>query len=66
LAKYEKEGIAQRQKGWSNKVKDMGSSSRHQEQSSQGNYASSSGSIAPWYCWYPYFYTPIDYSRMHM
>ena len=24
------------------------------------------GPIAPWYCWYPYFYTPMDYSRMHM
>ena len=59
-------GSAQRQKGRLNEVKDMGSSSRHQEQSSQGNYASSSGPIAPWYCLYPYFYTPIDYSRMHM
>ena len=39
---------------------------RHQEQSSRGNYTSSSGPIAPWYCWYPYFCTPMDYSRMHM
>ena len=47
LAKYEKEGSAQRQKGPPSKVKDTGSSSRHQEQSSQGNYTSSSGPIAP-------------------
>ena len=47
LAKYEKEGSAQRQKGRPSKVKDTGSSSRHQEQSSQGNYTSSSGPIAP-------------------
>ena len=66
LAKYEKEGSAQRQKGRPSEVKDTGSSSRHQEQSSQGNYTSSSGPISPWYCWYPYFYTPMDYSRMNM
>ena len=66
LAKYEKEGSAQRQKGRPSEVKDTGSSSRHQEQSSRGNYTSSSGPIALWYCWYPYFYTPMDYSRMHM
>ena len=50
LAKYEKEGSAQRQKGRPSEVKYTGSSSRHQEQSSQGNYTSSSGPIAPWYC----------------
>ena len=66
LAKYEMKGSAQRQKGRPSKVKDTGSSSRHQEQSSRGNYTLSSGPIAPWYCWYPYFYTPMDYSRMHM
>ena len=66
LAKYEMKGSFQRQKGRPSKVKDTGSSSRHQEQSSRGNYTSSSGTIAPWYCWYPYFYTPMDYSRMHM
>ena len=53
LAKYEKEGSAQRQKGLPSEVKDTGSSSRHQEQSSQGNYTSSSGPIAAWYCWKP-------------
>ena len=65
LAKYE-EGIAQRQKGRPSEVKNTGSSSKHQEQSSRDNYTSSSGPIAPWYCWYPYFYTHMDYSRMHM
>ena len=70
LAKSEKEGTVQksgqRQKGRSSEVKDTGSSSRHQEQSSQGNYTSSSGPIAPLYYWYSYFYTRMDYSRMHM
>ena len=47
LPKYEKEESAQRQKGRSSEVKDTGSSSRHQEQSIQSNYTSSSGSIAP-------------------
>jgi len=66
LAKYEKERSGQKQKGRPSKVKDTGSSSKHQKLSSQGNYTSSSGPIAPWCCWYPYFYTPMDYSRMHM
>ena len=46
LAKYEMKGSFQRQKGRPSKVKDTGSSSRHQEQSSRGNYTSSSGPIA--------------------
>ena len=37
LAKYKKEGSAQRQKGQPSKIKDTESLSRHQEQSSQGN-----------------------------
>ena len=69
LAKYE-EGIARKQKGQLSKVKDTKPSSKRQEQSgfypSQGNYASFDGPIASWYCWYPYFYSSIDYSRMHM
>jgi len=36
FAKYEKKGGAQRQKGRPSEVKDTGSSSRHQEQLSQG------------------------------
>ena len=47
LAKYGKEGSAQRQKGWPSEVKDTGSSLRHQEQSSQDIYTSSNGPIAP-------------------
>ena len=70
MAKYEKEGIAQKQKGKLNKAKDLKPSTKHQEQSdshpSQGNCMTFNGPIAPWYCWYPYFYTPMDYSRMHM
>ena len=58
LAKYEKEGAIQKQKGRSNKVKDTKPSSKHQEQSnscpSQGNHVvmpnSFNGPIAPWYC----------------
>ena len=66
LAKYEKKGAAQKQKYQSSKVMDTKPSSEHQERSGQANYASSNGPIAPWYWWYPYFYMPIDYSRMHM
>jgi len=66
LAKYEKNGATQKQKEPSNKVKDTKPSSERQERSGQGNYASSNGPIAPWYCWCPYFYTSMDYSRMHM
>ena len=47
LAKYEKEGSAQRHNGRPSEVKDTGSSSGHQEQSSQDSYTSSSGPIAP-------------------
>ena len=69
-ANYEKKGLPQKQEGQSSKVKDTKPSSKRQEQSgfypSQGNYASFDGPIASWYCWYPYFYSSIDYSRMHM
>ena len=50
LAKYEKEGIAQKQKEQFNKIKDMKPSSKHQERSGQGNCTSFDGPIAPWYC----------------
>ena len=56
LPKYEKKGAVQKQKEQSSRVKDTKPSSERQEQSGQGNYASSNGPIAPWYCWYPYFY----------
>jgi len=69
LAKYEKEGITQKQKGKLNKAKDSKPSWNHQEQSdyhpNQGNCMTFNGPIAPWYCWYPYFYTPMDYSRVY-
>ena len=48
LAKYEKNGATQKQKEPSNKVKDTKPSSKRQEQSGQGNYASSNEPIAPW------------------
>jgi len=67
LAKYEKEGTAQ--KGRSSKIKDMKPSSKHQEQSDahprQGD-TPSNGPITPWYYWFPYSYMPMDYSKIHM
>ena len=70
LAKYEKEGIAQKQKEKLNEAKDSKPSSKHQEQSdshpSQGNCMTFNGPITPWYCYYPYFYTLMDYSMMYM
>ena len=68
LAKYEKQGATQKKKKQPGEAKDMRSSSKHQEQSiccpHQGNYvAANYGLIAPWF--HPYFYTPLDYSRMH-
>ena len=66
LAKYEKEGIAQKQKEQSNKIKDMKLSSKHQERLGQGNCTSFDGPVAPWCCYYQYFYMPMDYSRMHI
>jgi len=65
LAKYEKEGAVQKQKGRLNKVKKT--SSKHREQldsrPSQGKYAaepySFDTSIALWYCRYP-CYAPLD------
>ena len=70
FAKYEKEGIAQKQKGKLNKAKDLKPSTKHQEQSdshpSQGNCMTFNGPVTPWYCYYPYFYTLMDYSMMYM
>ena len=64
MAKYEKKGVVQKQRGRPDKIKDTKpSSSQEQSSLSQGN--SFNGPIAPWYCWYPY-YMPLDYSRMHM
>ena len=59
-----------RQKGKLNKAKHLKPSSKLPEQSdshpNQGNYTSSNEPITPWYCWFPYSYTPMDYSRIHM
>jgi len=71
VAKYEKKRAAKKQKRWPNKTKDTKPLFEHQEQSdSQGNYVavpySFDGPIAPWFWPYPYCYTPLDYSRMHM
>jgi hypothetical protein len=67
LGKYEKEGITQM--GRSSKVKDMKPSSKCQEQSDshprQGD-TPSNGQITPWYCWFPYSYMSMHYSRIHM
>ena len=64
LAKYEKKGVVQKQKGLPDKVKDTKPSSSHVQLSlSQGNLFN--GPIAPWYYWYP-CYMSLDYSRMHM
>ena len=72
MAKYEKGGIAQKQKGRPNGVKDAKSRSESGEQSDhhpcQGNYAAIpySEPVAPWFWPYPYYYTLLDYNRMHI
>ena len=63
LAKYEKKGVVQKQRGRPDKAKDTKPSlSQEQSSLSQGN--SFKGPIAPWYCWYP-CYMPLNYSSMH-
>ena len=57
LAKYEKEGTAQKRR--SGKVKDMKSSTKHQEQSDSHSRqvdTPSNEPITPWYCWFQYLY----------
>ena len=72
MAKYEKEGDAQKQRRRSNKVKDVKSTSTSGEQSNhspcQGNCAAMqySGPVAPWFWLNPCSYTPMDYSGIHM
>ena len=65
LAKYEKQGTVQKKEKQSGEAKDVSSSSKLQEQSvchsNQNNYY---GPVTPWF--HPYFYTPMDYNRMHM
>ena len=69
LAKYEKQGAIQKKKKQSGEAKDVRSSSKLQGQpvccAHQNNYvAANYGLVTSWFN--PYFYTPLDYSRMHM
>ena len=67
LAKYEKEGTAQKRR--SSKVKDMKSSTKHQEQSDSHPRqvdTPSNEPVIPWYGWFPYSYLPMDYSRIYI
>jgi len=72
LAKYEKKGVTQKQKRHSSEAKDT--KPGHCEQSDshprQDNHATAPYSfgepVAPWFWSYPYYYTPLDYSRMSM
>ena len=67
LAKYEKEGTAQKRR--SSKVKDMKSSTKHQEQSDSHPRqidTPSNEPVTPWYGWFPYSCLPMDYSRIYM
>ena len=72
LAKYENEGAAEKQKGWSDEAKDTKSTSTCSEQSDprthQGNCVvmPHSGPVTPWFWPYPCYYIPLDYSRMYM
>ena len=75
LAKYEEKGANQKQKRRPDQAKNTKPSSEHREQSSashlqQGNNVFAPylfvEPVAPWFWSYPYFYTPLDYSRMYM
>jgi len=65
LAKYVKQGTIQKKEKQSDEAKDMSSSSKLQKQSvcysQQSNYY---GPVISWF--HPYFYTSLDYNRMHM
>ena len=63
LAKYEKQGTVQKKEKQSGEAKDVSSSSKLQEQSVCCSHQSN-GPFTPWF--HPYFYMPMDYSRMHM
>ena len=72
LAKYEKEAVAQKQKGQPDKAKGTKLTSTSSEQSDphphQGNCVvmPQSGSVTPYFWPYPCYYTLLDYSRMYM
>ena len=72
LAKYEKEAVAQKQKGQPDEAKGTKLTSTSSEQSDphphQGNCVvmPQPGSVTPYFWPYPCYYTLLDYSRMYM
>ena len=74
LAKYEEKVATQRQKEQSDQAKDAKPSSKSHEQSAsplqQGNNIFApylfGEPVALWFWSYPYYYIPLDYSRMYM
>jgi len=74
LAKYKKRGATPKQKRWPNKAKDMKLSPGYCEQldffTREGNHAASPYPfcelVAPRFWPYSFYYSPLDYSRMHM
>ena len=65
LAKYEKQEVIQKKEKRSDEAKDVSLSLKLQEQSACCSHQNNCyGPFTPWF--HPYFYTPIDYSRMHM
>ena len=72
LAKFEKEGVIQKKKGWLDEAKGIKSTSTSSEQwdprPHQGNCVimPCSERVAPWFWPHPCHYTPLDYNWMHM
>jgi len=65
LAKYEKQEVIQKKEKRSDEAKDVSTSLKLQEQSVCCSHQNNC--YGPFTLWFhPYFYTPIDYSRMHM
>jgi len=65
LAKYEKQEVIQKKEKRSDEAKDVSLSLKLQEQSICCSHQNNCyGPFTPWF--HPYFYTPMDYSRMHM
>jgi len=65
LAKYEKQEVIQKKEKRSDEAKDVSLSLKLQEQSICCSHQNNCyGPFTPWF--HPYFYTPMDYSRMYM
>jgi len=65
LAKYEKQEVIQKKEKRSDEAKDVSLSLKLQEQSVCCSHQNNCyGPFTPWF--HPYFYTPMDYSRMYM